>query len=306
MMSIPGLALFYGGLVRSKNMLSVLMQVFVVFSLITRCCGRSTAIQLGVHRRRRVHRRLRPAVPERAFTIKDGAASSRPRRRSARRRRSPARVLRRVPGDVRGDHRRLIVGAFAERAEVLRAAAVRGALVHVRPSPIAHMVWFWMARTPTPTDRRRRARRRPACSRRARSTSPAARSCTSTPASPASSGAYVIGKRRLRQASDGAAQPDVHDGRRRPAVGRLVRLQRRLGARGQRSPRCVRQHVPRDRRRRRDVVDGRRMDEQRRALDARRGLGRGRRSGRGHAGRRQRRPDGRVRASAPASSACGA
>ena len=34
MMSIPGLALFYGGLVRSKNMLSVLMQVFVVFSLI--------------------------------------------------------------------------------------------------------------------------------------------------------------------------------------------------------------------------------------------------------------------------------
>ena len=34
-MSIPGLALFYGGLVRSKNMLSVLMQVFTVFSLIT-------------------------------------------------------------------------------------------------------------------------------------------------------------------------------------------------------------------------------------------------------------------------------
>ena len=34
MMAIPGLALFYGGLVRSKNMLSVLMQVFVTFSLI--------------------------------------------------------------------------------------------------------------------------------------------------------------------------------------------------------------------------------------------------------------------------------
>jgi Amt family ammonium transporter len=28
LMTIPGLALFYGGLVRSKNMLSVLMQVF--------------------------------------------------------------------------------------------------------------------------------------------------------------------------------------------------------------------------------------------------------------------------------------
>ncbi len=33
LMTIPGLALFYGGLVRSKNMLSVLMQVFTVFSL---------------------------------------------------------------------------------------------------------------------------------------------------------------------------------------------------------------------------------------------------------------------------------
>ncbi|BEI37960.1 MULTISPECIES: ammonium transporter [unclassified Polynucleobacter] len=34
MMVVPGLALFYGGLVRSKNMLSVLMQVMTVFSLI--------------------------------------------------------------------------------------------------------------------------------------------------------------------------------------------------------------------------------------------------------------------------------
>src|SRR4030081_1599216 len=35
MMSIPALALFYGGMVRAKNMLSVLMQVFVTFSLIS-------------------------------------------------------------------------------------------------------------------------------------------------------------------------------------------------------------------------------------------------------------------------------
>jgi Amt family ammonium transporter len=34
LMSVPSLALFYGGMVRSKNMLSVLMQVFVTFSLI--------------------------------------------------------------------------------------------------------------------------------------------------------------------------------------------------------------------------------------------------------------------------------
>ncbi|MEO7242007.1 MAG: ammonium transporter, partial [Variovorax sp.] len=35
LMTIPGLALFYGGLGRSKNMLSVLMQVFVIFALIS-------------------------------------------------------------------------------------------------------------------------------------------------------------------------------------------------------------------------------------------------------------------------------
>ena len=35
LMTLPGLALFYGGLARSKNMLSVLMHVFVIFSLIT-------------------------------------------------------------------------------------------------------------------------------------------------------------------------------------------------------------------------------------------------------------------------------
>ncbi|MBU1236300.1 MAG: ammonium transporter [Gammaproteobacteria bacterium] len=34
LMTVPGLALFYGGLVRAKNMLSVLMQVLMVFSLI--------------------------------------------------------------------------------------------------------------------------------------------------------------------------------------------------------------------------------------------------------------------------------
>src|ERR1700689_3649117 len=35
LMTIPGLALFYGGLVRSKNMLSVLMQVFYTVCIVT-------------------------------------------------------------------------------------------------------------------------------------------------------------------------------------------------------------------------------------------------------------------------------
>ncbi len=34
LMTIPGLALFYGGMVRAKNMLAILMQVFVVFSML--------------------------------------------------------------------------------------------------------------------------------------------------------------------------------------------------------------------------------------------------------------------------------
>ena len=49
LMTIPGLALFYGGLVRTKNMLSVLMQVFVVFSPDQRAVG-DLRLQPGLHR----------------------------------------------------------------------------------------------------------------------------------------------------------------------------------------------------------------------------------------------------------------
>ena len=35
LMVIPGLALFYGGMVRAKNMLSVLMQVFIIFAMVS-------------------------------------------------------------------------------------------------------------------------------------------------------------------------------------------------------------------------------------------------------------------------------
>ena len=104
MMSIPGLALFYGGLVRSKNMLSVLMQVFVVFSLIIvlwAVYGYSLAFTEGSA----VLRRARPAVPVRHLhdqgrrrVVRDGGDVQQGRR-------DPRVPLRRVPGDVRGDHR---------------------------------------------------------------------------------------------------------------------------------------------------------------------------------------------------------
>ena len=35
LMIVPGLSLFYGGLVRAKNMLSVLSQVFAIFALVS-------------------------------------------------------------------------------------------------------------------------------------------------------------------------------------------------------------------------------------------------------------------------------
>ncbi len=50
LMSIPGLALFYGGLVRTKNMLSVLMQVLTIVSvasLVWVCWGYSLAFTSG-------------------------------------------------------------------------------------------------------------------------------------------------------------------------------------------------------------------------------------------------------------------
>ena len=50
MMTLPGLALFYGGLVRAKNILNVLMQSFVALSIVTVLwviCGYSFAFAPG-------------------------------------------------------------------------------------------------------------------------------------------------------------------------------------------------------------------------------------------------------------------
>ena len=57
LMTIPGLALFYGGLVRSKNMLSVLMQVFYC-GLHRRRALCAVRLQPRLHRRLGLHRRL--------------------------------------------------------------------------------------------------------------------------------------------------------------------------------------------------------------------------------------------------------
>src|SRR5258708_40104372 len=61
LMTIPGLALFYGGLVRSKNMLSVLMQVFYTVCMVTvlwALYGYSLAFTGGSHLLRRLLKTL--------------------------------------------------------------------------------------------------------------------------------------------------------------------------------------------------------------------------------------------------------
>jgi Amt family ammonium transporter len=63
MMSVPALALFYGGLVRTKNMLSVLMQVFMIVSVaaLVWCCW---GLFDGLHQQQRLRRRLLQGVPD--------------------------------------------------------------------------------------------------------------------------------------------------------------------------------------------------------------------------------------------------
>ena len=95
---IPGLALFYGGLVRSKNMLSVLMQVFVIFSLIVVLWvvyGYSLAFTAGNAVHRRLDKLFLKGITDRHFamaaTFSKGVYI-------------PELAVRRLPGHVRGHH----------------------------------------------------------------------------------------------------------------------------------------------------------------------------------------------------------
>ena len=107
----------------------------------------------------------------------------------------------------------LITGAFAERMKFSAMLWFMGLWGVVVYAPIAH--WVWGAG---------------GCSSAwARSTSPAARWCTSTPASPAWSPRWCSASGSATAPEHGAAQPDAERDRRLAAVGRLVRLQRRLG-----------------------------------------------------------------------------
>lgn len=135
LMTIPGLALFYGGLVRSKNMLSVLMQVMMVFSLITVLWiiyGYSLAFTASNPFFGTLDKLfLKGVTPETlAATFSKGVYL-------------PELTFVAFQGTFAAITTCLIVGAFAERMKfsaVLLFSALWFTFAYL---PIAHMVWYW-------------------------------------------------------------------------------------------------------------------------------------------------------------------
>ena len=140
MMSIPALALFYGGLVRSKNMLSVLMQVFVTFSLIVILWfvyGYSLAFTegnkfIGGFSRLFLNGIFDPATGKftTASTFSKGVMI-------------PELSYVVFQATFAAITCCLIVGSFAERIKFSAVLAFMVLWFTFSYLPIAHMVWFW-------------------------------------------------------------------------------------------------------------------------------------------------------------------
>jgi Amt family ammonium transporter len=142
MMSIPGLALFYGGLVRSKNMLSVLMQVFVIFSLIV-VLWAVYGYSLAFTERNAFIGSLDRLFLSGIFTLKDGAGTFATAATFSKGVVIPEYLFVVFQATFAAITVGLVVGAFAERAKfsaVLLFAVLWFTFAYL---PIAHMVWFW-------------------------------------------------------------------------------------------------------------------------------------------------------------------
>ena len=141
MMSIPGLALFYGGLVRSKNMLSVLMQVFVTFSMIVVLWfvyGYSLAFTEGNAFIGGFDRLLMAGVWDNvAGTFANAATFSKGVY-------IPEIMFACFQATFAAITCALIVGAFAERIKFGAVLLFMALWFTFSYLPIAHMVWFWM------------------------------------------------------------------------------------------------------------------------------------------------------------------
>ena len=140
MMTVPGLALFYGGLVRSKNMLSVLMQVMVTFSLIVVLWvlyGYSFAFTEGNAFIGGTDRLFMKGIWDNvAGTFSNAATFSKGVV-------IPEIVFAAFQATFAGITACLIVGAFAERIKFSAVLAFMTIWFTFSYLPIAHMVWFW-------------------------------------------------------------------------------------------------------------------------------------------------------------------
>ena len=144
MMSIPALGLFYGGLVRSKNMLSVLMQVFVTFSLIVvlwALYGYSFAFTQG-------NGWLSPFFGGTSRVFLSGTFDAVKGTFSNAATFSKGVVLPELvfvvfQATFAAITCCLIVGSFAERMKFAAVLAFMVLWFTFSYLPIAHMVWFW-------------------------------------------------------------------------------------------------------------------------------------------------------------------
>jgi Amt family ammonium transporter len=141
MMTVPGLALFYGGLVRAKNMLSVLMQVMVTFSMIVVLWflyGYSLAFTEGNAYIGGFDRLFMKGIWDNAAGTFATVATF-----------SKGVVIHEIvfaafQATFAGITCSLIVGAFAERIKFSAMLLFMAIWFTFSYAPIAHMVWFWM------------------------------------------------------------------------------------------------------------------------------------------------------------------
>jgi Amt family ammonium transporter len=141
MMAVPGLALFYGGLVRSKNMLSVLMQVMVTFSLIVVLWfiyGYSIAFTEGGPFFGGFDRVLMKGIWDNA------AGTFAPAATFSKGVYIPEIVFAAFQASFAAITCTLIVGSFAERIKFSAVLMFCTLWFTFSYAPIAHMVWFWM------------------------------------------------------------------------------------------------------------------------------------------------------------------
>ncbi len=135
LMVIPGLALFYGGMVRAKNMLSILMQVFVIFSMMAvlwALYGYSVAFTEGTPFIGGFSKLFLAGITpdSMAATFSKGAYV-------------PEYIYVAFQLTFAGITPALIIGAFAERVKFSAILVFMLIWFTFAYLPMAHMVWYW-------------------------------------------------------------------------------------------------------------------------------------------------------------------